>query len=107
MKEALWWESLGDDKVKCVLCPNACVIVPGSRCLQGEENRGGRLYSLNYGQVASICLDPIEKKPLFHFHPGALVLRWGLTDAASMRLLPELEDFPGEAYLHWLHSRAK
>ncbi|NLC15610.1 MAG: AmmeMemoRadiSam system radical SAM enzyme [Firmicutes bacterium] len=78
MKEALWWESLGDDKVKCVLCPNACVIVPGKPGVcKVRENRGGRLYSLNYGQVASICLDPIEKKPLFHFHPGALVLSVG------------------------------
>ncbi|HHY12863.1 MAG TPA: AmmeMemoRadiSam system radical SAM enzyme [Firmicutes bacterium] len=78
MKEALWWKSLGHGKVKCELCPNACVILPGKQGVcQVRENREGRLYSVNYGQVASIGLDPIEKKPLFHFHPGALVLSLG------------------------------
>lgn len=78
MKEALWWKPLEQGKVKCELCPNLCIIQPGKRGIcQVRENRDGRLYALNYGQVASICLDPIEKKPLYHFHPGALVLSLG------------------------------
>lgn len=78
MKEALWWKPLEHGKVKCGLCPNACIILPGKRGIcQVRENRGGRLYAVSYGQVASVCLDPIEKKPLYHFHPGALVLSLG------------------------------
>lgn len=78
MKEALWWKPLEHHKVRCILCPNACIVLPGRRGIcQVRENRGGQLYALNYGQVTSICLDPIEKKPLFHFHPGSLVLSIG------------------------------
>ncbi len=69
---------MGDEKVKCELCPHECVISPGRRGVcQVRENREGHLYSLNYGHVASIGLDPVEKKPLFHFYPGHLVLSLG------------------------------
>ncbi len=78
MKEALCWEPLTKAQVRCNLCPNMCVILPGKRgACKVRENRGGRLYSVNYGQVTSIGLDPVEKKPLFHFHPGSLVLSLG------------------------------
>ncbi len=78
MKEALWWKPLDNGKVKCELCPHECVILLDKRGIcRVRENRKGRLYSLNYGQVASLCLDPIEKKPLFHFHPGAPVISLG------------------------------
>ncbi len=78
MKEALYWEALEQGKVKCNLCPNACVIPPGKQGIcRVRENRGGRLYSVNYGRVTSLGLDPVEKKPLFHFNPGGLVLSAG------------------------------
>jgi len=61
--------------VRCRLCPNYCLIGEGKlgRCL-GRRNTGGRLYALNYGQVVSMAMDPIEKKPLYHFHPGTDIL---------------------------------
>lgn len=78
MKEALFWEALEQGRVKCNLCPNTCVILPGKQGVcRARENQGGRLYSVNYGQVASLGLDPVEKKPLFHFNPGSLVLSAG------------------------------
>ncbi|MBN1221591.1 MAG: AmmeMemoRadiSam system radical SAM enzyme [Anaerolineae bacterium] len=58
--------------VQCNLCPRRCIIAEGER---GEcrvrENRGGRLYSMVYGNPCAVHLDPIEKKPLYHFLPAA------------------------------------
>lgn len=71
MKEALLWEDVGEGRVRCKLCAHRCLIPPGGRgvCLV-RENRGGKLFSLVYGRVVSQALDPVEKKPLFHFLPG-------------------------------------
>lgn len=67
-----------DGAVRCRLCPHACLIREGrrGRC-RVRENRGGRLVSLIYGLVASAHVDPLEKKPLYHFHPGKWVLSIG------------------------------
>lgn len=72
MKEAMWYEKLEDNKVKCHLCAHRCVIREGKRgfCVV-RENREGILYSLVYGKVIAEHIDPIEKKPLFHFYPGS------------------------------------
>ena len=68
--EASFWAKEGD-KVRCALCPHACLIADGKRGLCGvRENDDGTLYSLIYGLASSIHPDPIEKKPLFHFLPG-------------------------------------
>jgi len=77
MKEALFWKVEGE-KVRCELCPHYCLIPNGSvgRC-RVRRNEGGVLYSLNYGKVASVALDPVEKKPLYHFHPGQPILSLG------------------------------
>ncbi|HHW18342.1 MAG TPA: AmmeMemoRadiSam system radical SAM enzyme [Firmicutes bacterium] len=78
MKEARYWEVLSDGKVRCTLCPNTCVILPGGQGVcRVRENREGKLYSRAYGRVTSIGLDPVEKKPLYHFHPGGLVFSIG------------------------------
>lgn len=63
------------DKVKCLICPNYCLIAEGKvgRCL-GRKNISGKLYVINYGQVISMALDPIEKKPLYHFYPGSKII---------------------------------
>lgn len=72
MKEALFYQKLEDQKVKCELCPHYCSISEGKRGICGvRENREGTLYSLVYGKVISSHVDPIEKKPLFHFLPGS------------------------------------
>ena len=72
MKEAMLYDKLGDGRVRCNLCAHRCVIAPGKRGICAvRENRDGTLYSLVYGRVASRSVDPIEKKPLFHFLPGS------------------------------------
>ncbi len=72
MKEAYLYEKLSDSKVRCNLCAHRCVINESKRGLCGvRENRDGVLYSLVYGRLISSNIDPIEKKPLFHFHPGS------------------------------------
>jgi pyruvate formate lyase activating enzyme len=80
LKEAVLWEpSAEDKKVRCKLCNWRCLIDEGKlgRCCV-RKNIDGTLYSLTYDKVCSANPDPIEKKPLFHFQPGAafLSLRW-------------------------------
>lgn len=75
MYEALFYERLKNGEVRCNLCERHCVIPDGKRGVCGvRENNGGTLYSLVYGYPVSIAVDPIEKKPLFHFMPGSDVL---------------------------------
>ncbi|MBN2015110.1 MAG: AmmeMemoRadiSam system radical SAM enzyme [Candidatus Altiarchaeota archaeon] len=71
LREALFYEGLGDNIVRCALCPNRCVIADNGRGLCGVRmNKGGKLYTLGYGNPCAAHLDPIEKKPLFHFLPS-------------------------------------
>ncbi len=72
MKEALYYEALADQQVRCGLCHHGCIIRCGRRGICGvRENRDGRLYSLVYGRLTAEAVDPIEKKPLYHFLPGS------------------------------------
>lgn len=72
MKEALLYEKLEDGRVRCLLCAHHCVIAEGRVGVCGvRENRGGTLYSLVYERLIAQAIDPIEKKPLFHFYPGS------------------------------------
>jgi pyruvate formate lyase activating enzyme len=72
MKEALLYQKIGDHKVQCLLCHHRCRIQEGQKGICGvRENQGGRLYTLVYRQLISKNVDPIEKKPLFHFAPGS------------------------------------
>lgn len=72
MKEALFYEKLHNEKVKCHLCNHHCIISKNARGICGvRENRNGTLFSLVYGKLIANHIDPIEKKPLFHFHPGS------------------------------------
>jgi len=75
MKEAMLYARLPGDKVECNLCGRRCTVPEGSAgfCLV-RKNEKGKLYSLVYGKACSVCVDPITKKPLSHFHPGSLVL---------------------------------
>lgn len=67
-------EVLPAGKVRCLACIRRCRIPAGKRgWCRTRENRDGQLYSLIYGRVASMSLNPIEKKPVFHFLPGS---RW-------------------------------
>jgi pyruvate formate lyase activating enzyme len=61
--------------VRCGLCPHRCVLAEGERGLcRVRENRGGKLYTFVYGNPCAIHVDPIEKKPLYHFMPGTAAL---------------------------------
>jgi len=73
MKEAMFYEKLDGNAVKCNLCSHRCGRITNSkRGICGvRENRDGTLYSLVYGKVVARAVDPIEKKPLFHFLPGS------------------------------------
>lgn len=72
MKEALLYKKLKDKIVRCQNCALYCVICPGARGICGvRENRDGKLYSLVYGKAVACHIDPIEKKPFFHFLPGS------------------------------------
>lgn len=78
VKEADYYKKLDDGRVKCLLCPHLCTIREGEK---GEcrvrENRRGKLISMSYGNTVTTNLDPIEKKPLYHFMPGNLILSVG------------------------------
>jgi len=72
VKAALFYHPETDGRVRCELCPHTCLIADGRRGICGvRENRQGTLYSLVYGKVVASHVDPIEKKPLFHFLPGS------------------------------------
>ena len=72
MREAMFWSAETDGYVRCTLCPHHCRIAPGARGVcHVRENRDGVLYSLNYGRIVASNIDPIEKKPLYHYLPGS------------------------------------
>jgi len=72
MQEALLYQKLSDQRVRCRLCAHRCTVAEGHKGLcQVRQNRGGTLYTLVYGRTISQGVDPIEKKPLYHFHPGS------------------------------------
>ncbi len=78
LKEAMFYEKLDDLKVHCNLCSHRCKIAEGkSGICRVRQNREGVLYSLIYNTVSSEAVDPIEKKPLFHFYPGTLAYSLG------------------------------
>ncbi len=110
IKEAMFCEKIENNRVHCNLCAQSCKIAQGKRGFCGvRENREGDLYTLIYGTVSSEAIDPIEKKPLYHFYPGSYVYSVGsigcnfrckhcqnwsisqasLEDAYTMDIMPE------------------
>lgn len=74
MREAIFYNFLEDKKVVCELCPHYCELNPEKTGIcMGRKNIDGKLYAVNYGEAVSISVDPIEKKPLFHFYPGSRI----------------------------------
>jgi len=73
LHEARFYQSLPDGKVLCTLCPHDCHIPDGARgACAVRYNHGGKLYTLVYDKLVAREVNPIEKKPLFHCHPGSL-----------------------------------
>jgi pyruvate formate lyase activating enzyme len=78
MHQAMLYDKLPGSRVRCGICQWRCRIAPGRfGVCRVYQNRDGTLYNLNYAQASSIAVDPIEKKPLFHFYPGSLAFSIG------------------------------
>ncbi len=104
--EARFYKKLPEGKVRCLLCPRECTLREGVRGYCGvRENRHGSLFTLVYGRVCAAHIDPVEKKPFFHYMPGSLAFsvatagcnvnckfcqNWELSQASP-------EDAPGES----------
>jgi pyruvate formate lyase activating enzyme len=73
-----WWHTLPDGRVQCDLCPRDCKLHEGQRgqCFVRQRS-GDSIVLTTYGRSSGFCVDPIEKKPLNHFHPGSAVLSFG------------------------------
>lgn len=106
MKEALYTRSISDSKVvQCLLCPNECKIPEGKAGIcRVRRNEEGKLYTVIGDRCCSVQIDPIEKKPLYHFNPGSRILslgtfgcnfscvfcqNWSLSQADAKYLTPE------------------
>lgn len=78
MKPALFYEKISEGRVRCTLCPRYCRLKPNQHgfCFV-RKNINGELYSLAYGKPYAVNVDPVEKKPLFHFLPGSQILSIG------------------------------
>jgi pyruvate formate lyase activating enzyme len=78
MKEALYYKKLSDGTIQCLLCPHYCYLNNGEtgKC-KGRINHEGILFAENYGKTIAHSLDPMEKKPLYHFYPGSNILSLG------------------------------
>ena len=78
MHEAMFWEPGDEQRTFCRLCPKLCNIREGKTGFcRVRENRSRILYATNYGEVTSYGVDPMEKKPLYHFHPGSTIFSLG------------------------------
>ncbi len=78
MREADFYEKLENNRVHCMLCPHDCKIADGKKGVcRVRRNDEGTLIAESYGRITSMAIDPIEKKPLYHFHPGAKILSIG------------------------------
>ena len=78
MSAARWWHRLDDGRLQCDLCPRDCRLHDGQRGMCFVRRRVGDAMELaTYGRSSGFCIDPIEKKPLNHFHPGSSVLSFG------------------------------
>lgn len=73
-----WWHALEDGRIQCDLCPRDCKLHEGQRgaCFVRKVEGGGMVLT-TYGRSSGYCIDPVEKKPLNHFHPGTSVLSFG------------------------------
>jgi pyruvate formate lyase activating enzyme len=101
---ALFYQQEDNGLLKCELCPHNCKISENKTGIcKVRKNIGGKLYSLNYGKVSSLGIDPVEKKPLYHFYPQAEVLSlgsWGCNFSCSFcqnwqisQQQPQLRDY--------------
>jgi len=73
-----YYKNEDKEHIRCLVCPHHCNLKEGQRGIcRIRLNKGGQLIAQNYGEVSSLALDPIEKKPLYHFYPGSMILSAG------------------------------
>jgi pyruvate formate lyase activating enzyme len=78
MKTALYWHAIISGRVQCDLCPHQCRLANGQWGLcKARQAMNGELKAAGYGHVSAAHLDPVEKKPLYHFHPGTMIFSIG------------------------------
>ena len=78
MKKALFFEKQENNKVRCLLCPHNCLIAEGQTGICGvRKNFNGELFATSFGMISAMHSDPIEKKPLYHYFPGASIFSIG------------------------------
>lgn len=78
LKEARYYDKTEGRNVICRLCPHECKIAPGKFGIcRVRNNIEGTLYTCNYGKISALAMDPVEKKPLYHFYPGKYLLSLG------------------------------
>lgn len=78
MRRAEFYERTTDSAVKCLLCPHECTIkLGGTGICSARRETDGKLYAESYGKITSLALDPIEKKPLYRFNSGSMILSVG------------------------------
>ncbi|MBK7143447.1 MAG: AmmeMemoRadiSam system radical SAM enzyme [bacterium] len=78
IKPAAYFRTSGAGALVCELCPLECHLTEGKTGICGSRfNRGGELFTDNYAELVTFALDPIEKKPLYHFYPGSSILSTG------------------------------
>ena len=78
--ECRYYKKSDDGRIECQLCPHHCRMADGKTGLcRSRKNKGGVLVSEVYGKPCSLAIDPIEKKPLYHFHPGTTCLSMACT----------------------------
>ncbi|MEM2933699.1 MAG: hypothetical protein QXL78_02100 [Methanocellales archaeon] len=90
LKEALLYEKLEDNKVRCSTCLEDVSSSRIKRYCNTRVNLNGKLYSKVYGLVSEEAIDPIEKKPLYHFYPGSNVYSLGTFGCNFQLNMPEL-----------------
>ncbi len=84
-EEAMFYQKLNDDRVRCNLCFHACTLAPGERGFcRNRQNEEGMLYTLVYGRPSAVHVEPVEKLPLKHFRPGSERLNIG-TASCNLR----------------------
>ena len=66
------------DKIKCTVCPRECILSEGQKGFcKVRENKNGKIHLISYNYATGLAIDPVEKKPLYHFYPSAKVLSFG------------------------------
>ncbi len=99
MKKAEFFRVAENGLLECELCPHRCRLAQGQSGICGaRKNEGGEPVTLNYGVVTGLSMDPIEKKPLYHYYPGSRILSVG-TVGCNMKC-PFCQNYPLSRYFN-------